>query len=367
MPPKQGLRGLFNHPNRSKSSLTSPPITTESPKIPLSSVETHLNISSFSPIPDPASPESQNTTNISNTPTTNGVRKLSYPMQARAGSKSDSLLHSDALLTRRILGTMSPTEAPNMESVPWSSAVGHASTGKSGRVIERLQGQIDQLNRERKLEKVRAEETEKAKEVLSSRIGHLEDRISNYEQSVEASSRQLKRKERMIEELREELSKEKTKTHTAEAQTQAAILSEGQLKDSANRANAIAAQRTQEYEALSHIRTRDNQKHQADVDKMRQSFQTLLRQREEDQESTKKLEVIAEQQRHTIAKLQENNRRLDTNFNSYKAEIDKAISSLRDMFGYNEEASATALDDAKKVIGQMRWVMNVQRDVVREG
>ena len=265
-------------------------------------------------------------------------------------------------LINHVSGTLSPIEAPS-EPAAWSAAIGHASTGKSGRVIERLQGQIDQLNRERKLERVRAEETEKAKEALSSRIGHLEDRISNYEQSVEANNRQLKRKDRMIEELREDFRKEKAKTETAEEQARMATLREGEVKDSANRANAMAAQRSQEYETLNHIRNRDNQKHQADVDKVRQSFQMLLRQRKEDQESAKKLEVIAEQQQHTIAQLQESSRKMETNFNTYKAEIDKAISTLRGAAGGNDKAIAVAVEDAQSVIGRMRWVMNVQRDV----
>ena len=75
--PLQGFGDLFSSQNWSKLALTLSPVLIESPKIPLSSVETHLNMGSFSPIQDPTSPD---------TPTnTNGVRKVSYPIQARAG------------------------------------------------------------------------------------------------------------------------------------------------------------------------------------------------------------------------------------------------------------------------------------------
>lgn len=259
---------------------------------------------------------------------------------------------------------MSSSESsPSSESNQWSSAIGHASTGKSGRVIERLQGDIDRLRREKHLLKVRHEEAEKANETLLTRNQYLEDRNSNYEQSNEANMRQLGRKERQVDELREELRKERLKTSKAEAQAEAAATNEEAWRDQASQAKSLAAQRDVEYDTIVACRKNDYDRHQHGLDKIRSGFITLVRRQEEDVEKKKKLEIIAEQQRQTISQLEEVNKKLTVNFRSYRAEIDAAISDLRQMASSNDEAMTRKLHDMTEVTGRMRWVMKVD-DVV---
>ncbi|KIX01572.1 uncharacterized protein Z518_09298 [Rhinocladiella mackenziei CBS 650.93] len=259
---------------------------------------------------------------------------------------------------------MSSSESsPSSESTPWSSAIGHAGTGKSGRVIERLQGDIDRLRREKQLLKMRHEEAEKTNEVLVARNQSLQDRNSNYEQSHEANLRQLARKERQVEDLREELKKEKLKTAKAEAQAAAAASSEEMWRDQASQAKALAAQKESEYDTIVACRKVDYDRHQSGLDKIRGSFDTLLRRQEDDLERRKKLEIIAEQQRQTISRLEELNKRLTTNFKAYRHEIDAAISDLREAASHNDQAVSRKLDEMTQVTGRMRWVMNVD-DVV---
>jgi len=249
------------------------------------------------------------------------------------------------------------------ESTAWSSAIGHASTGKSGRVIERLQGDIDRLHREKQLLKVRHEEMEKANEALMTRNQYLQDRNSNYEQSHEANLRQLARKERQVEELREELRKEKVKTARAEEQVRAATASEEAWRDEASKAKALAAQKEAEYETIVACRNMDYDRHQSGLDNVKSSFETLIRQREEDYEKQKKLEIIAEQQRQTIAQLEELTRRLTANFKAYKSEIERAITELRRIASANDNAVTQKLEEMTEVTGQMRWLMNVEEVV----
>lgn len=253
------------------------------------------------------------------------------------------------------------------EPTPWSSAIGHAGTGKSGRVIERLQGDIDRLRREKQLLKTRHEEAEKANELLVSRNQSLEDRNSNYEQSHEANLRQLARKERQVEELREELQKERLKTAKAESQAEAAASSEEIWRKEASQAKAYAAQREAEYDTIVACRKMDYDRHQSGLDKIRSSFDTLLRQQQDDMEKQKKLEIIAEQQRQTIVQLDELTKRLSTNFRAYRREIDTAISQLRDAARNNDQAIDQKLDDMTEVTNRMRWVMNIEHVVNQHG
>ncbi|ETN37388.1 uncharacterized protein HMPREF1541_08379 [Cyphellophora europaea CBS 101466] len=267
------------------------------------------------------------------------------------------------LTTERLIdnktAAIPPDQSPTTENAAWSSAIGHANTGKSGRVIERLQSDIDRLHREKQLLKMRHDETEKANETLNARNQYLQDRNSNYEQSHEASLRQLARKERQLEDLREELNRERERTGRAEEQARAASMTEEQWRDQASHAKAVAQQKESEYDVIVSCRNMDNDRHQSGLDKIKGSFETLLRQREEDLEKQRKLEIIAEQQRQTIAQLEELTKKLSSNFKTYRNEIDSAVSDLRKGAEGNNTAMAQKLQDMTETTGRMKWVMNI--------
>lgn len=272
----------------------------------------------------------------------------------RTGTES-TFLYVDHL-TRAALPT---DQSPSSENGAWSSAIGHANTGKSGRVIERLQSEIDRLNREKQLLKMRHDEMEKANEMLNARNQYLQDRNSNHEQSHEASLRQLARKERQLEDLKEELNRERERTSRAEEQARVASVTEEDWRDQASQAKAIAQQKESEYDAIVSCRNMDNDRHQNGLDKIKDSFAGLLRQREEDLEKQRKLEIIAEQQRQTIAQLEELTKKLSTNFKSYRNEIDAAVSDLRSGAQGNNTAMEQKLQEMTDTTHKMKWVMNV--------
>jgi chromosome segregation ATPase len=259
---------------------------------------------------------------------------------------------------------MSPAAASaSPEPAPWSSAVGHASTGKSGRVIERLQGEIDRLNRDLQLLKARLDDSEKARETLTTHNSYLQDRNSNYEQSQEADLRQAQRKDRMIEDLRQNLLKEKLRVTVAEQTAGEAAANEEEWKTEANQSRSLANQRETEYAAIAACRRLENERHQGSLKQLQDSFQILLEERAEDQGSYERLQLIAEQQDQTIKQLQDLNRKMNVTFKAYRSEIDEAIASLREHVGSNEANVLAKLEEMTQIAGQMRWVMAVDRNV----
>lgn len=262
------------------------------------------------------------------------------------------------------LGLVSPPAAtPSPEPVPWSSAVGHASTGKSGRVIERLQGEIDRLNRDMQLLKARLDDSEKARETLSSQIIYLQDRNSNHEQSQEASLRQLQRKDRIIEELRENCLREKLRVAAAEQTAEEAAANEEGWRNEASRSRSLASQKETEYDTIATCRKVENERLRVSLKQIQDSFQDVLRQRTEDTGRQKRLELIAEQQRQTITQLQELNSKTNANFKAYRSEVDQAITELKDHVDTNDAVVRVKLEEMSKVTGQMKWVMAVDRNV----
>ena len=200
---------------------------------------------------------------------------------------------------------------------------------------------------------------EKENDTLATRNSYLQDRNSNYEQSHEANSRQLGRKERQVEELREELKREKQRTLRAEEQARVASISEEEWRGQASKAKAVASQRESEYDTIVSCRSMDNDRHQNGLDKFKTSFEALLRQREEDMDKQKKLEIIAEQQKQTIVQLEELTKKLNANFKAYRTEIDKAVRDLRENASGTDEAMTRKLAEMQETTGKMKWVMSV--------
>lgn len=227
-------------------------------------------------------------------------------------------------------------------------------------MIERLQQEIDRLNREKHLLKLRHEEAERATETLNTRNQYLQDRNSNYESSHEANLRQLQRKERQVEDLREELQREKLKTARAEEAVLTAAMNEDVWREQANQAKAIAQQKEAEYNAVASCRSMDNERHQSGLDSVRSHLTALVRRREEDIEKQNRMEIIAEQQKRTIEQLEELAKRLTNNFRLYRSEIDSAIEDLRGAASENDELVNQKVEEMKRVTGEMRWVMNVE-------
>jgi hypothetical protein len=310
--------------------------------------------------------ESTRSTNGHSIEHTSSDSQRGIPMKiasGRAGTRESRWMRTETNNDTGIFDPGNASPAPEAAASPWSSAVGHASTGKSGRVIERLQGDIDRLHRDKQLLKVRYEESEKANETLTTRNQYLQDRNSNYEQSHEANSRQLARKERQVDDLRNELQKEKAKTARAEETARVASASEEVWKDEASQSKSIAVQKEAEYDTVIACRALENDRYQGGLDKLKAKFEALLLQRGEDLENHKKLEIVAEQQRQTIGQLEELNKKLNTNFKAYRTEIDKAISGMRENASGYDAAITTKLEEMNNTTNKMKWVMNMDREV----
>lgn len=223
-----------------------------------------------------------------------------------------------------------------------------------------MQQEIDRLNREKHLLKLRHEEAERATETLHTQYRHLQDRNSNYESSHEATQRQLQRKERQVADLREEIQKERLKTVRAEEALRAATISEDEWREEAHQAKAIALQKETEYDTIAACRNMDNDRYQSGLNRIRTSLDELLKQRTEDLEKQKRMEIIAEQRKREIDQLEDLTKKLQANFNTYKAEITSAIEELRLAANENDRVVQDKVDEMRGITGQMKWVLGVE-------
>lgn len=190
---------------------------------------------------------------------------------------------------------------------------------------------------------------------------YLQDRNSNFEQFQEATSRQMQRKDRLIEDLKENIKREKLRAATAEQNVNAATTNEETWRNRASQARSLADQKDHEYATLVACRNAENSKYQGSLTRLQHDFRVLTESRVCDQERYERLEVVCEQQGQTISQLQEINNKIHNNFQNYRSEIDRLLAEMRSQATSDGARVGQTVKEMDEVRGEMRWVIGLDR------
>lgn len=273
---------------------------------------------------------------------------------------------------KAIVGPISPLTngdpiLPSTSPPEWSSAIGHAMTGKSGRVIHNLQEQITRLTRECNLHRTRAEEAQRMNEVLKQQLQTVTDRLRSSEQSHEASLITIARKDRKIEDLKSETQSEKNRRLKAENDASETTQLAQQQREEHQRAFAEAqeiAQRSQcQYDALSQARLRDRNEFQSRFSMFRKDFDELIKREQERQNQLSRLDVIIEQKDREIRAARDRAEKITSLYEEYKSRSDEVLQNLVEKGRQNDRDVDTVLRDAREATDKMKWVVNVKQNV----
>ncbi|KAL2003919.1 hypothetical protein VTN02DRAFT_1615 [Thermoascus thermophilus] len=306
----------------------------DAPRVNLPHVETRLNMHQYNGLFEVSSPERQN------------------------GSANEP---SDAR-------TLSSSAQTNGESPhEWSSAVGHAATGKSSRVIHNLQEDIARLTRECSLYRSRAEETQRSNEALKVQLQNLTDRLRNAELSNETNLISIARKDRKIEQLRAEIQGEKDRRQHAEGETRKIHQLMAESKDDFNRKCAelqdITNHSRTQYDALAQATLREKADFQKKLDALRDEFDALRRQSDEKDIQLERLDAIMAQKNREIETGRERIDKLFEEYEAYKKAQDDAVRELIEQGHRNETIIDQALASLKETEGRMKWAIQVKKEV----
>ncbi|EGC44726.1 conserved hypothetical protein [Histoplasma capsulatum var. duboisii H88] len=346
--------------SRDSSANHSPPppvvvaqLAAEPPQIHLPDVETRLNMHQFNGLFESSAPERYQ-------------QQQQQLQHVQNGNGSDENLH-DPTTTRN---HPAPSTMPNGESLPgpeWSSAVGHAMTGKSGRVIHNLQEDIARLTRECSLHRSRAEEAQRINETLKLQLQNVTDRLRNSEQSHEAHLISIARKDRKIEDLKAEVRGEKDRRLKAEEDARRTNQLVAEERDESHRvlaeASEIANYSRNQYETLTRARAKEQLEFKMRLDCFRAELKELRSREIERQNQLTRFDVIMEQKNKEIEAERERMERFGRLFAEYKEASDRGIRELLEKCRQNNAAIDDVVDQAKETTGRMRWVMKVKDEV----
>lgn len=259
------------------------------------------------------------------------------------------------------------TPALEIQALQWSAAVGRATTGKSGRVIERLMGENDRLRRELKHQSLRCEEEAKRSEMARSRSDTLQATNGNLVAMREVDKSALARRERKIEELKADLQAERSRRERADRETKETSKERDEVVGDCRRevmAEKEASRKsTTQYEVLSSSWRSLNDGYRRQMENLKVDIKKLNGTRAEDRMKLERLEVVIEQTRREGEKMGKAKEAVSKKFEDYKAETEEGIRGIRERAERNERASQGALEEMEKVVGEMRYVINLKKDV----
>lgn len=250
----------------------------------------------------------------------------------------------------------------------WSSAVGRASVaGKSGRVIERLMGDVDKLKRELNLAQARVEEEQlrgvSAREALDSLRGTKE----NLEAICETNQNIIARRDRKIEELKAELDAERERRVEAEKGRTDLTIAIQNLKvnteKEVSRATEIASRSQTEYDAFRKAFLRMKADSEKQLSQMRKELNVVHSDRDDEVSKLKTLTKISKEFQAESMKALDTNQRTIKTYEEYKELRDSSIQEMVSQIRNGDAANEELYTEMAETLGRMRWVMNIKQDV----
>ena len=276
----------------------------------------------------------------------------------------------DAMTTMTRPTPTSPNGAEPPPSLEWSSAVGHATTGKSGRVIHNLQEEIARLTRECSVQRSRAEEAQRSNEAYKHQLHGITDRLRNLEQVHETNVNSISRKDRKIESLRAEIEGEKTRRLGAEEDSRKTTHLAAEERDRHHRelseAQEVAKLNTNQYDTLTKTNMKQKRGYETRLNDLRDHISGLCDREQEKKVQLERLDVIISQKNREIDSGRERTERILHAFEEYKQARDLEIRDLIEQAHEKDSTIDKTMTRVQEVEDKMKWVMAVKKEVEGE-
>jgi chromosome segregation ATPase len=245
--------------------------------------------------------------------------------------------------------------------------VGHATTGKSGRVIHNLQEDIARLTRELTLYRSRADEAQHLKETLKEQIINMAERLRNSEQSNETNLSSIYRKDRKIEEFRLEIETQRIRRQKAEAETGKANQLMSEEREEFHRKCAelqeITNHATTQYDALAKVLLRDKADLQKKFKGVRDELYALRREAEKKDKEQERLDALIDRQNQELEAERNRIGGILQAYEAYKTQRDREIRDLIEKGHENESTIDTALISLKETEDKLKWTIQMKKEI----
>ncbi|KAI0172189.1 hypothetical protein GGR52DRAFT_458059 [Hypoxylon sp. FL1284] len=283
---------------------------------------------------------------------------------AVSGGEEDQVLSLQVPETNMLDDRSSPVR----ETSPhWDGAIGKAGLGKTGRVINKLVSDNEALKRDIKIERLKADEAKQAARLVEDKMERM---VADYESRLleaNVTKTLLSRKERQVEHLQSDVKMEKKRT--ADAQERERVwreemeMSRRDTKVQVEEANVHAALMESRYNTISsHWKDQGDEVKRA-MAGMNGRIQTIVEERRTDDEKINVLRDLCDQQDGNIRDLRQQKEDITQQFEAYKLQQEQALKDIKRTAREREEEQEKTLEEARLVLGQLKWALNVKENV----
>ncbi|KAI5865193.1 hypothetical protein GGS23DRAFT_603831 [Durotheca rogersii] len=252
-------------------------------------------------------------------------------------------------------------------SPQWDSTVGKAGLGKTGRVINKLVSDNEVLKRDLQIERLKAEEAKQAAKLLEDKMDRV---IADYESRLleaNVTKTLLSRKERQVEHLQSAVELEKKRTTDAQEREriwrEQLEKSQRETKVQVEEANLHATLMEGRYNAISSHWKDQGEEVKRSAAGLEGKIKTLAEERRADDEKINTLRDLCDQQDANIRDLQRQKEDIARQFEAYKQEQEQALRDIKTAARERTEEHERALDETRRVLGQLKWALNVKQNV----
>nr|OQO22917.1 hypothetical protein B0A51_11091 [Rachicladosporium sp. CCFEE 5018] len=263
-------------------------------------------------------------------------------------------------------GALSPTA----ENGQWSSAVGHATTaGKSGRVIETLMAANDRLKKELELVLLRSQEQERTIQTMRPQLEALRTENDNLQHAKNMDSSLLKRRDRKLELMKEEMGAERTRREAAEGRARRLEAERDEAVETARaevqRAHDEAKHSTIHASILEQSHRQLSTEYQQRAGRFRKDFAQLRKDADGDAPKVARLAVISGQMCAVFEQNCTAHEQYVEMHEKHKAAVEEWKEGVEVAASEETEKTRKLSQDMETVTKQMKWVMGMEKS--REG
>lgn len=228
-------------------------------------------------------------------------------------------------------------------------------------------GDNDRLRRDKTLATAKLEEEVKKSESARSTFDALQAANDNLQSMHDIDKAALTRKDRKIEEMKAELDAERSRREKAE--TEAKITRRERedevekYKKEAMKGQEESRYATTQYDVLSKSWKSMEQTYQRQTQKLRADMKEMHDSITKDQQKLSQLGLISDQLRQEADKAKKAKDKIFGDFEAYKEEQSKSLSAIKERAERNDTTNDQLAREMETVLGQMRYVVNVKKDV----
>ena len=228
-------------------------------------------------------------------------------------------------------------------------------------------GDNDRLQRDMKLATMKLEEEIKRSESARAALDSLRIKHENLLQTCETDRAAIARRDRKLEELKADLEAERTRRERAEKETKETTRERdevvGKCKREVMEEKELAKRSNSQYEILASSWRNLNDGYNRQTQKLRTDIKDLYARRSGDQQRLAQLEVVVGQLSLEGEKTKKAKEKVILEFEDYKKEKEEGMQEIKVRAARNESATDQALRETEKVLGEMKYVINLKRDV----